>query len=53
MDEEDEDIFDKLGPLLFETGGTWCVLKNIPCIPLPPCWDYIDQFGKCKYELNN
>jgi hypothetical protein len=51
--DEDDDIFDILGIFIFATGGVWCILKNMPCIPFPSCEEYIGEDEKSKYECHN
>lgn len=42
-------LFDILGISFFASGGKWCKLNNMPCIPLSSCDQYIDG-DTCRYE---
>lgn len=53
MVDDQDDIFDILGISIFATGGVWCTLKNMPCVPFSSCEEYLDEDGKCKYESHN
>jgi hypothetical protein len=44
-----DDLFDILGISVFTSGGKWCMLNNMPCIPLPSCDRYRED-DACKYE---
>lgn len=44
-----DDLFDILGISIFASGGKWCTLNNMPCIPLPSC-DRYREGDACKYE---
>ncbi|HNS14890.1 MAG TPA: hypothetical protein PKM08_06130 [Syntrophorhabdaceae bacterium] len=44
-----DDLFDMLGISIFSSGGKWCTLNNMPCIPLPSC-DQYREGGSCRYE---
>lgn len=44
----EDDLFDILGISMFASGGAWCSLKNMPCIPLSSCNGYTDGNG-CGY----
>lgn len=46
----EDDLFDILGLLLFASGGKWCFLNSVSCIPLPSCGEYMAG-GRCKYEF--
>jgi hypothetical protein len=44
-----DDLFDILGISIFASGGKWCTLNNMPCIPLSSC-DQYREGDTCKYE---
>jgi len=47
-----DDLFDIFGLSIYASGGRWCRLKNMPCIPLPSCEEYEIEEGlekRCKY----
>ncbi|HOE17181.1 MAG TPA: hypothetical protein PLX02_05970 [Syntrophorhabdaceae bacterium] len=44
-----DDLFDILGISIFASGGKWCTLNNMPCIPFPSCDPYRDG-DTCRYE---
>lgn len=45
----DDDLFDIIGLSLFASGGKWCLLNSVPCVPLPSCDENMED-GKCIYE---
>jgi len=47
-----DDLFDIIGLSLFASGGTWCRLNDVPCVPLTSCDQYMID-GKCRYSSDN
>jgi hypothetical protein len=45
----EDDLFDILGISIFASGGKWCTLNNMPCLPLSSC-DQYREGDTCKYE---
>ncbi|MCX5802974.1 MAG: hypothetical protein NTU69_05500 [Proteobacteria bacterium] len=45
----EDDLFDILGMSFFGSGGRWCILNNVPCIPLSTCTSYFKN-KTCRYQ---
>jgi len=45
----EDDLFDIFGISLFSSGGIWCNLNNMPCVPLPTCEKYMED-DNCRYK---
>ncbi|MCX5817968.1 MAG: hypothetical protein NTX75_17275 [Proteobacteria bacterium] len=45
----EDDLFDIFGISLFSSGGIWCNLNNMPCIPLSACEKYMED-DNCRYK---
>ena len=39
----DNDIFDIFGTSTFASNSKWCILKDMPYIPLSSCEEYIEN----------
>jgi hypothetical protein len=44
-----DDLFDVIGLSIFVSGGTWCLLHNRPCVPMPCCSECMLD-GYCPYR---
>jgi len=46
------EVIDMPDTSIFVSGGKWCTLKNMPCIPDQSCEEHIED-GKCSYESDD